>query len=273
MPDILYERFPSGHYAIFKMNRPDRLNAQGAAMSNDLAAAMEEFTLDPEMRVGIVTGEGRAFSAGADLREMAERNAASGQRDTPVPPPESRTETGRLGQPFARNPKPFIAAINGLAIAAGMERAADCDIRIASTEAYFGLFEVRRGILPGYAMHNLARVMPFGEAMYLMLTGDTMSVAEAHRLGFVHEVVEPHQLMIRAVEIAEMIGGKRSPGGAGHQGRGAVLAAAGPGGIPTPWSMGFPLCFGIGGRKGRAAGLRREADAGVEGPLIRSGDW
>ena len=207
MPDMLYEKFPAGHYAIFKMNRPDRLNAQGAGMRDDLAAAMEEFTLDPEMRVGIVTGEGRAFSAGADLREMAERNTAAAQSGPSVAPPEARIESGRLGQPFARNPKPFIAAINGLAIAAGMERAADCDIRIASTEAYFGLFEVRRGILPGYAMHNLARVMPFGEAMYLMLTGDTMSVAEAHRLGFVHEVVEPQELMVRAVEIAEMIGG------------------------------------------------------------------
>ena len=206
MPDILYDRYPAGHYAIFKMNRPDRLNAQGAAMRDDLAAAMEEFTLDPEMRVGIVTGEGRAFSAGADLREMAERNTASGQDGTQAPPPESRVESGRLGQPFARNPKPFIAAINGLAIAAGMERAADCDIRIASTEAYFGLLHVTRRILPGYAMHNLARVMPFGDAMYLMLTGDTMSVTEAHRLGFVQEVLEPEQLMVRAVEIAEMIG-------------------------------------------------------------------
>ena len=207
MPDMLYERYPAGHYAIFKMNRPDRLNAQGASMREDLAAAMEDFTLDPDMWVGIVTGEGRAFSAGADLREMAERNAASGQSEPQVVPPEARTERGRLGQPFARNPKPFIAAINGLAIGAGLERAADCDIRIASTEAYFGLFEVKRGILAGYAIHNLSRVMPFGEAMYLMLTGDTMSVAEAHRLGFVHEVLEPQQLMGRAVEIAEMIGG------------------------------------------------------------------
>ena len=207
MPDMLYERYPSGHYAIFKMNRPDRLNALGRAMRDDLAAAMEEFTLDPEMRVGIVTGEGRAFSAGADLKEMAERNAASGQSGTGVRPAGAPTEPGRPGNSFARNPKPFIAAVNGLAIGGGLERAADCDIRIASTEAYFGLFEVKRGIMAGYAIHNLARIMPFGEAMYLMLTGDTMSVAEAHRLGFVHEVVEPQQLMGRAAEIAEMIGG------------------------------------------------------------------
>jgi enoyl-CoA hydratase/carnithine racemase len=119
---------------------------------------------------------------------------------------EQRIEGYRGNQPFGRNPKPFIAAVNGLAIGAGMERATDCDIRIASTEAYFGLFEVKRGIMANYAINNLARVLPHGEAVYLMLTGDTLSVEEAHRLGFVHEVLAPEELMPRAVEIAEMIG-------------------------------------------------------------------
>lgn len=202
MPDLRYERFPSGHYAVFTMDRPARLNAQGAVMREELRAALSEFSGDPEMRVGIVTGSGRAFSAGADLKEMAEGESDVRARQTE----EERIEGFRGNQPFARNSKPFIAAVNGLAIAAGMERAADCDIRIASTEAYFGLFEVKRGILPNYAINHLARVMPFGEAMYLMLTGDTLSVEEAHRLGFVHEVVEPERLIPRAVEIAEMIG-------------------------------------------------------------------
>ena len=119
---------------------------------------------------------------------------------------EQRIEGYRGNQPFGRNPKPFIAAVNGLAIGAGMERATDCDIRIASTDAYFGLFEVKRGIMANYAINNLARVLPHGEATYLMLTGDTLSVEEAHRLGFVHEVMAPDELMPRAVEIAEMIG-------------------------------------------------------------------
>ena len=216
MPDLLYETRPEGHYAIFTMNRPGRLNAQGKLMREELDAALYEFVHDPEMRVGIVTGAGRAFSAGADLKEMAERSES--------PPPESeigaagdfgatpeeRAERGRSSQPFGNNPKPIIAAINGLAIAAGMERAADCDIRIASTEAYFGLFEVKRGIMAHYALNHLARVMPYGEAMYLMLTGDTLSVEEAHRLGFVHQVLPPEDLMPRAVEIAEMIG-KNAP--------------------------------------------------------------
>ena len=157
---------------------------------------------DPEMRVGIVTGAGRAFSAGADLREMAEGGGSTRASQTE----EERIEAYRGNQPFGRNPKPFIAAVNGLAIGAGMERAADCDIRISSTEAYFGLFEVKRGILANYGINHLARLMPFGEAMYLMLTGDTMSAEEARRLGFVHEVLEPDALLPRAVEIAEMIG-------------------------------------------------------------------
>ena len=74
MPDLLYEAYPEGHYAIFTMNRPDRLNAQGALMRQELDAAIHEFAHDPEMRAGIVTGAGRAFSAGADLKEMSERD-------------------------------------------------------------------------------------------------------------------------------------------------------------------------------------------------------
>ncbi len=202
MPDLIYDRFPDGHYAVFTMDRPQRLNAQGAQMREELRLALSEFSHDPEMRVGIVTGAGRAFSAGADLREMAEGAGSVRASQTE----EERIETYRGNQPFGRNSKPFIAAVNGLAIGAGMERAADCDIRIASSEAYFGLFEVKRGIMANYAINHMARLMPFGEAMYLMLTGDTLSAEEAHRLGFVREVLEPEELMPRAVRIAEMIG-------------------------------------------------------------------
>ncbi|MCH8297897.1 MAG: enoyl-CoA hydratase/isomerase family protein [Chloroflexi bacterium] len=201
MADLRYERFPDGHYAVFTMDRPDRLNAQGAAMRQELREALDEFAADPEMRVGIVTGAGRAFSAGADLKEMSTQSGSLAALTE-----EQRIEGYRGNQPFGRNPKPFIAAVNGLAIGAGMERAADCDIRIASTQAYFGLFEVKRGILANYAISNLARVLPYGEAVFLMLSGDTLSVEDAHRLGFVHQVLEPQELMPRAVEIAEMIG-------------------------------------------------------------------
>jgi len=220
MPDLLYDKHPGGHYALFTMNRPERLNALGGAMQQDLEAALLDFTNDPEMRVGVMTGAGRAFSAGADLKELSQRNTRSSEVEDRFARGEITAEerlrqlpgarrlrdpAGLVNSPLSNNPKPFIAAINGLCIAGGFERAMDCDIRIASTEAYFGLFEVKRGILAGYAIHHAARLMPFGEAMYLLLTGDTMSVQDAHRTGLVHEVLEPARLMPRAVEMAETI--------------------------------------------------------------------
>jgi enoyl-CoA hydratase/carnithine racemase len=195
MPDLLYTKYDT--YAVFTMNRPERLNALGGTMQAELTDALAHFGADPAMRAGIVTGAGRAFSAGADLREMAERNA--GTR-----PPAVR---GGLesAMPFSRHAKPFIAAINGLCLAGGLERALDCDIRICSTLAYFGLFEVKRGILAGYAIHHLARLIPFGAAMYLLLTGDRIEPEQALRWGLVQEVLDPEALMPRAVAIAQLI--------------------------------------------------------------------
>ena len=197
MADLLYEKHE--HYAVFTMNRPERLNALGGSMGAELAEALDDFTADREMRVGIVTGAGRAFSAGMDLKQRAESDAR-GDR-----PAQRIAGPGAGAMQLSRNPKPFIAAINGLCIAGGLERALDCDIRICSTEAYFGLFEVKRGIMAGYAIHHLARMVPFGEAMYILLTGDRIQPEDAHRYGLVHEVLEPAQLMPRAVEIAGMI--------------------------------------------------------------------
>jgi enoyl-CoA hydratase/carnithine racemase len=197
MPDLLYEKHD--HYAIFTMNRPERLNALGGSMMEEMDAALADFTADPAMRCGIVTGAGRAFSAGADLKEMS-------QRDSVAAPGSAR---GQRFEPamvrLSRNPKPFLAAVNGLCLAGGLERALDCDIRICSTEAYFGLFEVKRGIMPGYGIHHLARLVPFGEAMYIMLTADRITPEDALRIGLVHQVTPPEDLMPRAVAIAEMI--------------------------------------------------------------------
>jgi len=198
MPDLIYEK--RDHYAVFTMNRPERLNALGGSMNQDLQAALDDFTVDPAMRCGIVTGAGRAFSAGADLKEMNERNQERGAAPRAQP---AFDPAGSLR--ISRNPKPFIAAINGLCIAGGLERALECDIRIASSEAFFGLFEVKRGIMAGYAIHHLARMIPFGEAMYILLTGDRISAERALRSGLIQEVVEPDQVMPRAIAIAEMI--------------------------------------------------------------------
>ena len=216
MPDLIYEKFPDKHYAVFTMNRPERLNALGGAMQAELQDALHDFSQDVGMTAGIVTGNGRAFCAGADLKEMTERNAAAAEIKAKLESGEmtqeeaaaqtSRNNRGQGGMSLASCPKPIIAAVNGLAVGGGCERSMDCDIRIASTDAYFGLFEVQRGILAGYAIHHGAHVMPIGELNYLLFTADRMSPQDAHRIGFVHDVVEPDQLMPRAVEIAEMIG-------------------------------------------------------------------
>ncbi len=200
MPDLIYEKFD--HYAVFTMNRPERLNALGGNMGPELNEALDDFTADPEMRVGIMTGAGRAFSAGMDLKQRAESDARAGDGPRRAP---ARAGAAAGAMQLSRNPKPFIAAINGICIAGGLERALDCDIRICSTNAVFGLFEVKRGILAGYAIHHLMRMIPSGEAMYLLLTGDQVGPEYAHRWGLVHDVVEPEQLMARAIEIARMI--------------------------------------------------------------------
>jgi enoyl-CoA hydratase/carnithine racemase len=175
------------------------------------------------MRVAILTGNGRAFSAGADLAAMGARNAIAGDLEAQFKRGEitasersaALREAG-LERPYGVNampkfpfgacPKPIIAAINGLCIAGGMEMVIDCDIRIACPEAYFGVFEAKRGIMAGIAVQHLARVMPINEAMYLLLTCDRMSAERARELGFVQQVVPAEQLMERAVEIAKMIG-------------------------------------------------------------------
>jgi enoyl-CoA hydratase/carnithine racemase len=197
MPDLIYEK--RERYAIFTMNRPERLNALGGTMNEELNEALADFNADPAMRAGIVTGTGRAFSAGADLKEMNERNQARGDRPR---------ETGynlNASMRFAKSPKPFVAAINGLCIAGGLERALDCDIRIASEDAFFGLFEVKRGILAGYAIHHLAHLIPMGDAMYILLTGDRISAEEALRCGLVRELMPTERVVPRAIEIAELI--------------------------------------------------------------------
>ncbi len=176
MPDLLYEK--RDHVAVFAMNRPERLNALGGTLMADLTAALADFDADPEMRAGILTG--------ADLKEMNQRNVDRGDADAP-----RRTFDPATTLPFSRSRKPFIAAINGLCIAGGLERALDCDIRICSTEAWFGLFEVKRGILAGYAIHHLARLIPFSDAVYILLTGDRIEADQAHRMGLVSEVLDP----------------------------------------------------------------------------------
>ncbi len=215
MADLEYEPHPDDGYAVFTLNRPQRLNAIGGNLMPEFLTAIESFTQDPAMRVGIVTGNGRAFSAGADMREGAERDAAAAAlrerlNRGEISPGDYEAQSRQSGPGvrfdlFSGNPKPFIAAINGLAIGGGMHWAMDCDIRIASEEAYLGLYEPKRGIAAGYGSQYLGRMVPFGEAMYILLTSDRVEATEAHRIGLVHQVLPADRLIPRALEIARLI--------------------------------------------------------------------
>ena len=217
MSDVVYEKNPHEHYAVFTLNRPDRLNAIGGRLMVELLESLEDFRNDPAMRVGILTGAGRAFCAGADMREGADRDAATkalaSRRDAGEITPEQFTAESAALAPsapvrfdlFSTNPKPFVAAINGLAMGGGMHFVMDCDIRIASSESYLGLPEPKRGIAASYGSQYLGRMIAPGEAMFYLLTAENIPIDEAHRIGLVHEVVEPDTLMDRAVEIARLI--------------------------------------------------------------------
>jgi len=230
MPYMLYETYPAGHYAIFTMNRPDRLNAQGAVMREELTSALAEFTRDPEMRVGIVTGAGRAFSAGADLREMAERDAAGNQEDQArlaEMPPEVRMEGLRQGQPFSRNPKPFIAAVNGLALAGGLELVLCCDIVVAANVAKFGDAHANYGLLPGGGGSiRLPRKIGPARATRLMMTGEFVSAAEMERAGLVSQIVPEEALIETTQALAEILATKSPLGLARMKELGAVAGDA-----------------------------------------------
>jgi enoyl-CoA hydratase/carnithine racemase len=225
MADLEIEKNRANHTMVIRFNRPDSLNALTPEMNAGVRDAVAELVADPDMRVCIVTGTGRAFSAGADLKAMVVSNAKRDQLQSAFALGEisaddyiSQLREASGGEfsrsygmnsieafPFGSCPKPVIAAVNGLCVAGGMEMAIDCDIRVASEEAYFGVFEAKRGILAGIAVHHLARTLPAAEAMYLLLTCDRLSAQRAHDLGFVQEVTAPEKLMDRAQEIAAMI--------------------------------------------------------------------
>jgi enoyl-CoA hydratase/carnithine racemase len=195
MPDLLVERH--GHITVLTLNRPQKLNSLSAGLSADLTSAMAEFDADPDQYVAIISGAGeRAFSAGADLTELAARTEQNG--------PSIGVSTVDLWG-VGSSPKPVIAAVNGLAVAGGLELSLNCDIRIAAESAWFGLFEVKRGIMAGIGVNLLARYLPLGDALYMLMTADRVSAEDALRLGLVQKVVPGDELMPESFRVAEMI--------------------------------------------------------------------
>jgi enoyl-CoA hydratase/carnithine racemase len=197
MSDLLVER--NGHVTVFTLNRPQKLNALTRSMGEEFMLAMAEFDADHDQYVAIITGAGdKAFSSGVDLTELAsvlEAGSDTSTADT------ASVDLWGLGH----SPKPIIAAVNGLAVAGGLELCLSCDIRIVADSAWLGVFEVKRGIMARTAVNLLTRYIPIGDALYMLLTADRISAQDALRLGLAQKVVDRESLMDVTMGIAEMI--------------------------------------------------------------------
>ena len=187
-----------GRIAIFTINRPEAFNMVNVQIFRELYERMVEFRDDPELWVGIITGaRTRAFSAGADIRDMLP--FARAHRDSPGALPPSIMRGLDMW-------KPLIAAVNGLALGGGLEIVLACDIRIASEKARFGTPEVTLGLIPGWGgTQRLPRMLPWCKVAELLLTGRPIDAQEAYRIGLVNKVVPQEQVMPTAKEWAGVI--------------------------------------------------------------------
>lgn len=201
--DLLLEK--EGHIAVLTLNRPDKLNAVSAEMSDFLPLAMQEVQEDDNMRALIITGAGRGFCSGADVSVQAAL-AAGQQTDL-----SRRDVVGLVGDfilAFEKINKPVIAAINGVVAGVGLTMTLCCDIRLASSEARFAAIWVKRGLIPdGGATFLLPMVVGLDHAMKLSYTGDIIDAAEADRINLVTEVVPAEELMSQAKALARRIAG------------------------------------------------------------------
>ncbi len=187
----------AGSVGIITLNRPQALNAVNADLSGAVGAALEEINADPAIRVGVVTGAGRAFCAGADLKAIA-----AGE---PVTAP-GHPEWGFAGLVEHPIDKPLVAAVNGFALGGGTEILLACDLAVLSQEAALGLPEVKRGLFAAAGgLIHLPRQLPIKIAMEVALTGEPMSATEALRWGLVNRVVPTDRVLAEAVGLAERI--------------------------------------------------------------------
>ncbi len=198
---VIVERQPERRVALVRLNRPKQLNALSGALMDQLCEALETLDHDPEVRVMVVTGNERAFSAGADIGEMAGA--------TPI----EMLIGGRIGQwdRVRRIGKPVIAAVAGWCLGGGCELAMTLDLIVAGEGARFGQPEINIGVIPGAGgTQRLVRAVGKGTAMEMVLTGEPIDAAEAHRLGLVSRVVPDESVVEHALGLAEKMA-TRSP--------------------------------------------------------------
>jgi len=187
--------------AVVTISRPQALNALNSRFFQEMDNLIAEIGARDDIKVLIITGEGKAFAAGADIAEMAGKTQ------------DQAAQFSKVGQRTFRSlellAKPVIAAVNGFALGGGCELALACDFRIAGSKAKFGQPEVNLGVIPGYAAtQRLPRLIGLGNALFLLLTGEMIGAEDALRMGLVQKIVEPDELVPAALGLAKTIASK-----------------------------------------------------------------
>ena len=180
------------------IDRPEAMNAISMTVLRELHSVFEQVNDDPEVKVAILTGNGKAFVAGADISQMSQLTGVEGH--------DMIKYGAGIMDLIEAIDKPVIAAVNGFALGGGCELAMACDIRIASEKAKFGQPEVNLGIIPGFGgTQRLQRLIGKGMAKYMIMTAELIGAEEAHRLGLVEKVTAPDELIPACEKIAETI--------------------------------------------------------------------
>ena len=196
-PATIYEK--KGHIAYLTINRPERMNAMGRAVTEGLSQAVMDYRQHTDLRVLILTGAGeRAFCAGGDLKDMAEAANAGERLNRPVP-------TIPIFELIMETYKPIIAAVNGVAVGGGCEMSLVCDFRIGTPNTRMGLAEALRGLGAMYGSVLLPRTIPRGIALQQLYTGQLLDAATCERWGLINKIVPQNELISYCTEIAEQI--------------------------------------------------------------------
>jgi len=189
-----------GQLGLITINRPDAMNALNTRMVTELISALEEFERDDDVRCVVITGSERAFSAGADIKEMAEMTAVQ------------MAMTGHffpLWDKVGRFPKPIVAALSGFVLGGGLELAMSCDVLIASETTQLGQPEIDIGVMPGGGgTQRLTRAVGKYKAMEMILTAKRIGAEEAKALGLVSRVVPKEAYLTEAKKVANEIASK-----------------------------------------------------------------
>jgi 2-(1,2-epoxy-1,2-dihydrophenyl)acetyl-CoA isomerase len=198
-----------GPVAIVTLNRPERLNAIGQAVREEVHAAVQAAHEDDAVRVLIITGAGKGFCSGADLSGAAARMAGGGggalpRADTQAEKLDEMGWVGRWAKRFAHFDKPLIAAVNGVAAGAGMSMALACDVRVGSTDARFKTVFVERNLSPDSGMsYFLPRIVGYSRAADLIFSSRAVNAEEAYRIGLLDRLVAPEHLLDESIALAQ----------------------------------------------------------------------